>query len=155
MLNTIYPEIRSNIYNDRFKSKSTSVDGVVEHTYVDGIITGIVDYGMFIRLPNGDSGLLHKSKFKHRDDLIFESGKPLLVYVNSITQDSHRGGWKYGLSLPSEDVSSPSPTYASTVSVETLTTKPKKRVQVRQQPAIAPRIRRRKKPSTDSTSDND
>jgi exopolyphosphatase/pppGpp-phosphohydrolase len=155
MLNTIYPEIRSNMYNDRFKSKSTSVNGVVEHTYVDGIITGIVDYGMFIRLPNGDSGLLHKSKFKHRDDLIFESGKPLLVYVNSITQDPHRGGWKYGLSLPSEDVSSPSPTYASTVSVETLTTKPKKRVRVRQQPAVAPRIRRRKKPSTDSTSDND
>ena len=154
MLNSIYPEIRSNMYNERFKSNSTSVNGVVEHTYVDGIITGIVDYGMFIRLPNGDSGLLHKSKFKHRDDLIFESGKPLLIYVSNISQDSHRGGWKYELSLPSQEVSSPSPTYASTVSVSTPSTKPKKRVRVRQQPAVAPRIRRRK-PSTDSASDED
>ncbi len=139
MLNTIYPEIRSNAYNERFLAKSVTVEGVTEHTFVDGIINNIADYGMFIRLPNGDSGLLHQSKYRDRDDLIFESGKPLLVYVDSIKRDNRRGGWKYDLSLPPS-----SEMQATEGFVAKAVTKPKKSVAVTQKQGVKPRIRRRK-----------
>lgn len=139
MLNAIYPEIRSNAYNERFLAKSVTVEGITEHTFVDGIINNITDYGMFIRLPNGESGLLHQSKYRDRDDLIFESGKPLLVYVDSIKRDNKRGGWKYDLSLPAS-----SEMQATEGFVAKAVTKPKTTVEIAQKQGVQPRIRRKK-----------
>ena len=97
MIEDYYPDLQAGVYQSRFASKSRTVNGVTECTYVNGVINNITDFGIFVRLPNHDNGLLHKSKYAHVHDIRFESGKPLRVYIQRIY--TKNGRWQYDLSL--------------------------------------------------------
>ena len=71
MIEDYYPDLQG-VYQSRFASKA-EVNGVTECTYVNGVINNIADFGIFVRLPNHDNGLLHKSSM-HTYDIRFESG---------------------------------------------------------------------------------
>ena len=97
MIQEYYPDLESGIYQSRFQSKSLTVNGVTECTYVNGIMNNRTNFGIFVRLPNRENGLLHKSKYAHIHNLRFEYGKPLRVYIHRIyTKNGRR---QYDLSL--------------------------------------------------------
>ena len=97
MIQKYYPDLESGIYQSRFQSKSLTVNGVTECTYVHGIMNNRTNFGIFVRLPNRENGLLHKSKYAHIKNLRFEYGKPLRVYIQRIYTENGRR--KYDLSL--------------------------------------------------------
>ena len=76
MIEDYYPDLHNGVYQERFASKSRTVNGVTECTYVNGVINNITDFGIFVRLPNHDNGLLHKSKYAHVHDIRFEFKPP-------------------------------------------------------------------------------
>ena len=97
MLEEYYPNLQTGVYQSRFKSKSRTVYGVTECTYVHGIMNNRTDFGIFVRLPNRENGLLHKSQYAHVHDILFEPGKPMRVYIQRIyTKNGRR---QYDLSL--------------------------------------------------------
>ena len=97
MIQTYYPDLESGVYQSRFESKSLTGNGVTECTYVNGIMNNSTHFGIFVRLPNNENGLLHKSKYAHIHDLRFEYGKPLRVYIQRIYNKNGRR--LYDLSL--------------------------------------------------------
>ena len=95
MIEEYYPNLESGAYQSRFASKSRTVNGITECTYVHGVISNITNFGIFVRLPNNESGLLHRRNYAH--EIHFQHGKPLRVFIQRIyTKNGRR---QYDLSL--------------------------------------------------------
>lgn len=95
MIKAYYPRLESGAYKSRLESKSRTVNGITEYTYVHGVISNITNFGIFVRLPNNESGLLHRSNYTH--EIRFQYGKPLKVFIQRIyTKNGRR---QYELSL--------------------------------------------------------
>lgn len=95
LIEEYYPELESGVYQSRFASKSRTINGITECTYVYGVISNITNFGIFVRLPNNESGLLHRSNYTH--EMRFQYGKPLKVFIQRIyTKNGRR---QYDLSL--------------------------------------------------------
>ena len=95
MIEEYYPNLKSGAYKSRLESKSRTVNGITEYTYVDGVISNITNFGIFVRLPNNESGLLHRSNYTQ--EIRFQYGKPLKVFIQRIYTENGRR--KYDLSL--------------------------------------------------------
>ena len=61
---------------------------------VEGLVTKIMNYGAFVRLPNGIEGLLYSSEMQEQDSTV-EEGKSYTFRVVNINKEEH----KVGLSL--------------------------------------------------------
>ena len=137
MIQQYYPDLRSKKYLQRFKDASFDRLGVCEGSYDNGVISNIADFGIFVRLSNGETGLIHNSRYRNRDDVQFHVGSPLLVLVLKIKYDERRGRWAYDLDLPPRSDSSTHvrrynrPTTTPTPDTSTDDSPPRRRIRIR------------------------
>jgi small subunit ribosomal protein S1 len=62
---------------------------------VEGLVTKIMSYGAFVRLPNGIEGLLYSSEMQGEQEKAVEEGKTYAFRISNINKEEH----KVGLSL--------------------------------------------------------
>lgn len=70
----------------------------------EGVVTKIMSYGAFVRLPNGIEGLLYSSEMQGEKEAVVEEGKAYTFRIVNINKEEH----KVGLSLNLDKKAAPS-----------------------------------------------